>query len=386
MAWPLEVGHQSAFGFTDFGRRSLQPTLQLSMPRMAFAVRSGVEPTDLTTFELLLLLRDDGWCGRVKGPARGRRGKKPPMADGEAPVDYQHDAGECNKFWWVKQGRLALSRWYLLALHLAPKHGQVVRHFDPISKYETIVTGKKPAQTRVGKRKFQFLARAEVADVGDGDQQRQQEQEEEKEDAEEAKDSDAGVEADETSDGDCGSDDGASQGGGSSSGSRSNTSASSSSSSSSSASAAPGAAASSSDPPQKLAEACTPKPGVEFGVASEITTWHDSFRFVKVYAGGVHSGWEVTCKGQHSDAGRCTRTRSFHRYGGPLNVEKLLKLWCVQARDHDLSTDHKSKTVCPDWAVDDLPDLPDIEAMMAALVRARAAASSSKRSKRSKRS
>lgn len=339
-------GHADVFSFTDSGRRALQPTLDLSSPRKFVCVRDGIEPSEYTTFEALASLLQDGWKGQVKPP--GRKRKREDANPHNIPTDYQHGVEHCPKVWWVSHKASTVSRWYLLALLLSPVHKQTVRHFDRISVYESLVTGKSACRKAM-KRKFVFTPRADRgASDEDGPLEaplpsRLQSQESSHADDADAASSESG-----------------------------STSSSSSSSSRTSSSRPPDV-----EQAQPLEAPDAPVPAtdhepeptgaglVAFGVAAEVTCWNDRFTFVKTYdSGGRHNGWEVTCRGHPRDSSRCTRRRNFSKYGGALNVEKMLKLWCVQARDHATAASHKNKDLCPDAPLDSLPELAEIDAMM----------------------
>ena len=51
-------------------------------------------------------------------------------------------------------------------------------------------------------------------------------------------------------------------------------------------------------------------------------------------------GWQATCT--NCDHGRCVRTLNFRKHHGQLNVEKMLKFWCLASEHLTTKHDHLS--------------------------------------------
>eukprot|EP00974_Lingulodinium_polyedra_P084361 8168096-Lingulodinium_polyedra.AAC.1 len=138
---------RGAVALGERGVQLLKPTLALEECEEGLRVRPLMDTLEYTTLELMLLLQEDGWEVRMK-PKLPRKSKKAAADEGaeDQPEDYQHGAAGARKIWWFKPpgraGEVEVSRWYLLALYTASKHGQPVQHFDQVASYQALVTGK----------------------------------------------------------------------------------------------------------------------------------------------------------------------------------------------------------------------------------------------------
>lgn len=81
-------------------------------------------------------------------------------------------------------------------------------------------------------------------------------------------------------------------------------------------------------------------------VPLNVSSHWKGFRFCPKYDEYYNQvGWEVTCC--NVGHGRCVRTLNFRKHKGQLNVEKMLKFWCLAAADIDTKANH-SKLPFPD--------------------------------------
>ena len=98
------------------------------------------------------------------------------------------------------------------------------------------------------------------------------------------------------------------------------------------------------------------------GVLLETTSFWKTCRFTVVKDKGLEVGLEVTCRDpRHRQKGlpACRRTLRFAKYGGPVQVQRLLKWWLLQS--HGYSTREAHVLHCPK-APDHLPTSEQLEA------------------------
>lgn len=310
------------FAFTELAARSLQVRMRLQCPSKALRPRSSEATDTSTVFELMHFLQEDGWECRLKPAGRRQEGPATP---------YLHSRVESQKIWWLRPGQSTVSSFYLRALLAAPEHGREVPHFRGDRHYQALLEGRDPPQRRQRKNGFAFCS---------GPQPQPDEE---------------AVESDSSS--------GSSDTTSSSSTSTSSSTSSSSSSPVSSQIEQPGVSADEGHDAALAGQA----PDSEHEVVApavcrdqaSVFWWHEH-RFTPVFdKGGGHKGWEVVCGVHKGEAKRCTRTRSFLKFGGQDNVYSMLACWCSRARLFSSATEHKAAR---DEEIYCLPSLEEIEA------------------------
>lgn len=345
------TGTDSVWRLVDDGAKLIQVNEVLEMKGPALAPRTGLERSELTTFELLTELLADGWQCRPWFPKK--RGNKP---------DAWCEGRE--KVFWVKNKQRTLTPMYLIALITAAGGDdkcKEVPHFQTAAFYACLVKGEKyiPQQ----KDGFHF------------------------EDEDQAKKDLLEPAADSDSDSD------------------------SSSSSSSAPAPAPVAVSpsdSDSDSSDSSANSTTSPPVAEqkqkkdagnddgggppraagtggnrdggrgrrgrgpeevAGDGDEETpfTQHEThiwrgFRFTQTYSkDGSVEGWEVKCPLDHhrGDGPPCRRRRGIAKFGGPAECERRLKWWCLQGQFAPNRLSHRDQPEVADMAT--VPSLAALE-------------------------
>ena len=300
---------------------TLQLGVSLQRPRLFFRPSTD-DIMSMSTFELMIAMRADGWSQAVR--PKGRKGTvgtdaaKQEQSNADAPPQFADYVTGGVKVFWSKMSDESITPQYLQALLRAPQHGKAVKHFMQVGYYDAILNNRDHVPKR--RRPFDFSADAGVVHVPkkrprvarparppkrslfDVDDDADQPEPDVVVDG----DGDGGDESDGDVDGD-------NDGDSDSSSAPSSSSSSSTSSTASTASAEP-------EPPSEQpapvpaavpAAAVAENPGLDSVAKS--TSWK-GFKFTsKKNDSGVVVGWEATCyNNDHKLPGNhCRRTRNF---------------------------------------------------------------------------
>jgi hypothetical protein len=112
-------------------------------------LRSGLPLEEWTAFELLLSLESQGWSLQtVATPADA----SPHQALDDDMLISDAVGAVAPQIIWVRLGARRLSRCYLLALHSASTHKQLVRPFLADAKYQAMVRGELLTEQAASRR------------------------------------------------------------------------------------------------------------------------------------------------------------------------------------------------------------------------------------------
>ena len=137
----------SEWSLTRQAISSMSLSVQVTRPRLIFAVRSGVAADDFTLWELIATLDSRGWTHSMLGPKISRK---------KATTPWRRPAADATKpdlrsrIWWSRQSD-GPSRLYLLALVKADDIFecvpiQSIDHLMPVQCYELLLDGKFPVK------------------------------------------------------------------------------------------------------------------------------------------------------------------------------------------------------------------------------------------------
>lgn len=365
------IDDRSLWCLTDDGKSKLQVSYYLENPRLALSKRPGRRLADMSVFELMCTLREEGWASAVLGPHDGGKLGKALPAD-RKPLAYTPGGA---KTWWIHHRDQTVKSAYLLCLLRAAEHGRLVEHFKPLAYYQAMLEGRdwQPRRRAVD---FQFAASADITLQQPAPKRRRKAPVVHRARAHPAHvesagsdnddDADAAVEEDEDASGSS-EDDSPETDSGDEEGQCPSDDTSSSSSSSSASSgrsdsnlaggrtptAVPHASSSADVPPAVDQPQVAPGAGMEQVDAerdvpqapnrfAESFRWK-GFKFTKTFTGDrVHKGWECTCYLAEHRLVRnpCRKTKNFTRgeRGAEDLVLRQLKSWALAIFDQSLPT------------------------------------------------
>ena len=360
----------SSWALTEKGSSALTPCFRLHEPQPILKVNVDAAAAELSTWELLELLLQDGWqCECVARSKAWLHKHKLAYALGAEPP--------MRKVFYVRESDRHLSRHYLCALRTVGDHQQPVPHGDTENNYVRIIAGQAPLTTEQRRRQagnFVFttdVATDQVSKRGKAGTSRKRRRVEL-----------PCIQADEEgllSDDVEGSVEDSSSGGehlSSSSSSWSESSSSSSTSGSSSSSSIASPAGEPPEPPAPVADVDDIRDGAaqvtvrsrgpghveRAGRYGAMALFCGRFKFTpRFLPDGQPSGWEATCYRAHHEGARCRKTRGIDAAGGVDRCLRELRWWC-----HQDAPDRVSHRLLDFPTEDALPSEAELDALDAA--------------------